>query len=315
MVKTAARRKAPAKTVKRRRMKQASNRGLDASATAYARLLADPCNAPLAHPVYPGGDAGFLFRAESFITLGAGATDTSGILHWTPGYINSTGTEMLFTATTGGSTAGTLAAFSSAPGKAFLTAQSKAARCIAACVKVTFPGSESARGGRLHYGQTNAGLIDSGNSVTPDAVALSLQHFNRVPPQTTELIWKPNIADTEMNDPSEAASPLLRDRKAALTIAWAGLPVATGLTFHFTAVYEWTPLPGSGVGHNSLGKNRTRNSLDDVLDTLIGSGFGFVRHAAGMVGGAFANGVVNTVSTMFGSMPAQSRTRRSVTFY
>lgn len=285
---------------------KAAKNALDQNAQSYARLMFDPCNAPLVHPVYPGGDSGFLFRAESFATFANEATSTSGYVHWAPGYVNGSSTELLVNASTAGNVATANTALGSAgPGKAFLSANAKGVRCVAACIKVTYPGAESTRAGRLHYGLTNAGMIDVANSIAPDSVAQTLQHYTRTPPETVELVWKPNVADTEFNDPSEVANAQIRDRKASLTVAWAGIPVATGMTFHFTAIYEWTPATGLGVGHNSLGKNLSRNSLDDVVDFLVRTGFSFVRQGAAH--GAAT--LVNSIATHYGLMSAGPRAR------
>lgn len=288
----------------------APGKTLDSGAMDYARLLADPCNAPLVHPVYAGGDAGFLFRAESFVTFGTLAGETAGVVHWTPGYVNASGTQLLALGSAAGGTAGTAASFgSSSPGNAFLTSNARGVRCVAACLKVTFPGSESARAGRVHYGHTQAGLLDLSDSVTPDNIAQTLQHYSRTPTDTIELIWKPGAADTEFNDPGSSAHGQLRDRKGSITVAFAGLPAAVGLTFHLTAVYEWTPAPGLGVAHNALGKNRSRNTLDDVVDSLIAGGFTFARQAGGAMLNGAAAATVGLMQRTFGLMPAQGRVR------
>lgn len=285
---------------------------LDAQAAAYARLLADPCNAPIVHPIYPGGDAGYLFRAESFGTFGQGAGITSGVVHWTPGYVNASDTQLLTMAAATSGTGVTLAVAAPntlTPGKAFLTANARGCRCVAACLKVTYSGAESNRSGRVHYGLTTAGLADLGQGVTADEVAQTLQHFTRTPAESFEIIWKPSVGDTEFNDPSEAASAVIRDRKSAITVAFAGLPANVGLTFHFTAVYEWTPAAGQGIGHNALGKARSRNSLDDVIDVLVQGGFTFVRHAGGMAGAVLGNAITSGISRTFGIIPARQMTR------
>lgn len=294
------------------RKKQRPRAVLDTAAMAYAKLLADPCNAAVVHPIYPGGDCGFLFRAESFITLGTGATDTAGVVHWAPGYVNSSSTQLLAALATGGGasvTMGTLAP-SASPGTAFLTSNAKGARCIAACMKVTYPGAEQSRSGRVHYGLTSAGMLDSGTTATPDSVAQALQHYSRTPTDTFEVIWRPNIGDTEFNDPSESSGALIRDRKSAITVAFSGLPVGVGMTFHFTAIYEWTPGTGLGVGHNALGKAISNNTLDQVLDALISGGFQFVKHAGTAAGHALSAAATAAVAGRFGVMPTSGNTRR-----
>lgn len=78
---------------------------LDKDAASYAALLADPINAPLVHPIYTGGDGGYLLRADSTFNVGAGVTDNSGYLHWTPGAIGPSGSDLVFAATASSGTA------------------------------------------------------------------------------------------------------------------------------------------------------------------------------------------------------------------
>lgn len=289
-------------------------KGLDQLGASYARLLVDPCGAPLVHPVYPGGDAGFLFRADSVLTLGAGTGETSGVFHWTPGYVNTNNTELVAAAGTSSAAALTAGTNTNAPGKSFLTAQAFGARCVAACVKVSFPGAESSRSGRVHYGHTTAGTIDNGDSITVDGVAPLLQHYTRTPPEILEVYWRPGIADTEFNDPNAAASAALRDRKSAMTVAWAGLPAAIGMTFHLTAIYEWTPKPTTGVSTNTSGKNPSANTMDEVIDYIQRMGFNWVRNAAGAAGHGMVGGAVSAISNYFGLMPAAPMNRQVIRF-
>jgi len=289
-------------------------RGLDSYAMAYAKLLSDPCAAPLVHPVYPGGDAGFLFRADSVLTFAGGATDTSGFVHWTPGYVNSSNSDLIVGAGALPSTALTAATQGSGPGKAFLGANAFGARCVAACLKISYPGAESTRAGRLHYGHTQGGTIDSGDSVTVDGIAPLLQHYTRTPPEIVEVVWRPGIADTEFNDPAAAASAPIKDRKSSITVAWAGVPGATGMTFHFTAIYEWTPKPTVGVSTNVSGKNPSANSMDQVLDALTRAGFTWVRNAAGAAGHGLVVGAYTAMSNAFGLMPARPMQRSLLRF-
>jgi len=285
-------------------------KSLDAAAAAYARLLSDPCNAPLCHPIYPGTESGFLFRAENFANIadpGAGATTTAGIWHWTPGYVNADSTELVFINSATASAAQTVVATTNSPGKSFLAANARGVRCIAACMRITFIGSESTRAGRLHVGHTTAGMIDVGQSVSVDQVAQTLQYFSRTPTDTVELIWKPNLSDVNFQDPSAGSSPVIRDQHSAITMAVAGLPTGTGMTIHMTAIYEWTPAVALGVGHNALGKARSVNTLDEVQDTLIERGFAYVRGAAFQAGMGLGSGVMAALGQTYGLMPANLR--------
>lgn len=285
-------------------MRGPTYRSLDIAAADYAGLLADPCGGKLVHPVYPGGDAGFLFRADSFVGVGIAAGDTAGIIHWTPGYVNNSATEVIGMSGPASTTSSSMLVVASAsPGRTFLINNAKGVRCVAACMKITFSGSESARAGRIHYGHTNAGILDSGVTATPDGTAQTLQHYTRTPPDTIELVWRPNISDTEFNDPTETASAVIRDRKSALTLVYANLPPAVGITLHFTAVYEWTPAVNLGVSHNAMGKAVSRNTLDDVLDALKARGFGFVRQAGQVAGAAMGQAALGSLYGLMGAAP------------
>lgn len=287
-------------------------RSLDAYARQYARLLTDPCGAPLVHPVYPGGESGFLIRVDSVASYGGAVTESCGLIHWTPSYVNVTQTELVGAASSGPASSLVLNVNSTAPGRAFLVANASAARCVAACMKVSYPGAESTRSGRIHYGHLQAGTIDVGDTnVSVDSIAPLLQHYSRTPADVVEIIWRPGNADMEFNDPNAASSPTLRDRKTSLTFAWAGIPVSTGFTVHYTAVYEWMPKNGQGVSTNTNGKNSSGNTIDQVCDAIQATGFNWVRNAASNVGSGlgtgFTAGVIGTVSRYFGAMPAMSR--------
>jgi len=289
---------------KPRRSRGVSASVLDTPAQEYARLLMDPCGARVVQPIYPGGDAGYLFRAESFLTVGVGAGDTAGVIHWAPGYINSSNSDFIGFSAVASTTASTMIGVVNSPGKAFLQANARGFRCVAACMKVTYPGAESSRAGRIHYGLTTAGFLDlTETSITVDGVAQALQHYSRTPPDTVEIIWRPQLADTEMADPSSTQNAQIRDRKAAITLAYAGLPAAVGLTMHLTAVYEWTPAQNMGVGFNALGKAVSRNSLDDVLDYIKNMGFSYVRQAAQSAGTGITAGTLAAVYGLMGARP------------
>ncbi len=281
-------------------------RSLDAPGTQYARLLMDPCNAPLVHPVYSGAGAGFLTRGDYIVTFGAGATEAAGFIHWTPGYVNSSNTHLIAGAGASGSTALTAVANgANSPLTSWLVANSFGCRCVAACAKIIYPGAEQTRSGRIHYGQTLGGLVDNNDSITVDNLAPTLTNFGRTPNEPIEILWKPEDADQEFNDPAAAASAPLKDRKSSVTIAWAGIPVSTGMTIQLTAVYEWTPKPGQGIGNNPTGKNTSANTLDHVVDAVQRTGFKWVRDSMAAFSRDMAGSILGAVAQQFGLMPAR----------
>lgn len=282
---------------------------LDANGRAYAALLSDPCNAPLVHPTYSGTEGGYLLRADQFYSTGFGATDTAGLQVFTPGLVDSGGSGVIGFGASSGSTAvaPNFLGASLLPAYTFLVNSASAVRCVAACMKVTFPGAESARAGRIHYGQTSSGIVTTA-AIAADNVAQALPNFSRVPADTIELIWKPNDADQLFMRPG---SSMLDDnaknnKSASLVFSWAGIPVSTGMTIHLTAVYEWQPKASQGISVPNLSKSPSQNTLDEVVNFLIAKGETFVRSTAHMAGRAAMAGVL---SAAYGLMDPRPRVR------
>lgn len=275
---------------------------LDANAAAYAKLIADPCKAPLTNPVYSGGEGGYLVRSDAWNSYGIGAGNTSGILHWTPGYMCATHQEHCYTAAAASGTAAVVATSGNVPGKDFLTATAGAIRCVAACIRVTFSGSESARSGRVHLGHTSGIHVIPGASVSADAVANSLPNFMRTPPTELELIWKPNDADQLFVNPNAAFDGNDRARRSALTMAFAELPAGVGLTVHMTAVYEWQPKNNQGISNPSQSRNKSNNTLDQVISYLEKNGETWLRSASQMGGSIGA--IAGMMGGTYGMIPA-----------
>lgn len=290
-------------------------KSLDSAGLAYAALLADPCNAPLVHPTYSGTEGGYLVRADTFITIGIAAAATSGYLQWTPGYLSDTNSGLIY-ADGPNAAAGQLSvapADISLPGLTFLKSNADAARCVAACMKVSFPGTEASRSGRVHYGQTTSSLMALGGTYAPDAVAQALPFFERTPADIIELIWKPNDADQLFMKPgiSSVNDSAKNNKCASLCVAFAGLPATVGLTFHFTAVYEWQPGYSVNLANPNLSKSPSNNSLDEVVNYLIGRGFGFVKSYAMSMGRSGLEAALGQVYGIMGANPSR-RSRQAL---
>nr|WRQ65078.1 hypothetical protein [Tolivirales sp.] len=287
--------------------------GLDASALAYAKLIADPCNAPLAHPTYSGTEGGYLVRCESFGTISTQPGAVAGAISWVPGAIGSEGVELSGFAAGDSTTPNLVAPFQPAvqtPGRDFLRGNASLYRCVAACLKVSFPGAESTRSGRIHYGQASGAFCKNGTSYSVNALAGGLSHYSRTPADEIEIIWKPNDADQLGRDPNLTTALQDYERRAAIVVAFAGLPATVGLTIRMTAIYEWQPMSGEGLSNPNLSKSPSRNSLDEVVNYLISQGFGFVKSAAMSMSGPMGNAILNGVTHAFGNMAAVPRSRR-----
>lgn len=279
---------------------------LDANARAYARLIIDPCRAPLAYPTYSGGEGGYLVRVESFITVGTGAGETCGMVHWVPGFKNTNNTDFLFISNSNPDAANVgMNAGMYGPGASFLLSNAASARCVAACMKAFYGGSESSRSGKVHIGNTNGGFINAvaGVSRTVNGVCGALQNYGRTPPEGVECIWKPASGDQLYINPAVSENVAVRDQKGAITCAWTGLPAAVGLTIHMTAVYEWQPTSaGIGVTNDTTSRNHSNATLDTVLNAIIGAGETFVRWNAM---GSPAMGILGAAYGLMGSYKNQ----------
>lgn len=237
---------------------------LDAPALAYARLLADPCGAPLTHPIYAGSEGGILVKAESVITLGTGASDNCLLAHWTPGAVGSNNTDLLIEAS--GSVNFAPPVSSQGPGNAFLKANATGARCIAACMQITYLGTELNRAGAYAVGRTQGSLIDPTTAVTVGAIEPTLEHFTRTPDSTIELRWVPANMDQSFTDPNVSTPTQERDRKSAITFVASGLTNGSGVRIRLVAIYEYQPKTGTGIATPSSARATSSYSLDDVLN-------------------------------------------------
>jgi hypothetical protein len=253
---------------------------LDASARAYANLLADPCNAPLVHPTYSGSDGAYVVRFNTVNTYGLVATSTSGILHWIPGAINATGglnNSLLYNESPSSATAATMTAVNNlyTPGGLFLQTNASNYRCIAACITVYWAGSELSRAGIVSTGNTDGALLTPGASVQPGQVFPVLTYTERVPDSKIELRWRPSSADQLFQSSSTTVTnPSTNDtsKNAALTLFYYGLPAGVGITVEMTAVYEYIPSIALGLAVSPNSRNTSNNTLDQVINALDSTG-------------------------------------------
>ncbi len=241
---------------------------LDAAARAYAQLIAHPCTAPLAHPIYSGSEGGILVRAESSFNMNGSTSATSGFVHWTPGALGPTNIELLYGESSGATSPATAATLGNAPGLSFVQSNASSVRVVAACMQVTYTGSELNRSGVWMLGRTQGGLIDNGVSFTPANIEQSLEHFSRVSDGTCELVWVPSDMDQAFGDPNVTTPQVEKDRKAALTLAYYNLPTATPVRVRLVAIYEYQPKTGQGIVTPSDSRARSAFSLDDVLNVV-----------------------------------------------
>jgi len=285
-------------TQQRRMAVQRPRQGLDAPAAAYLKLLMDPCASNLTHPIYGGGEGGYLIRSESFLTLGVAPTSTAGYLQWSPGLMGPNNTELCVAEAVSSATPAVASTLASAPGKTFLTATASTVRCVAACMRISYPGAELDRSGRLHFGGCSGSLIDAGQTLTVDQLAMTLEHYTRTPSGEIEVVWKPNAADQMFTDPNITNASVEKDRKSAVALAFAGLKAGVGLNIRFTAVYEWQPSVAQGVAVPNTSRAMSANSLDHVVNKAQELGFKFIRGMGQEMGGGMATGAMRLMSNL-----------------
>jgi hypothetical protein len=156
---------------------------------AFARMLSDPCNAPLVPGIF-GGIQGNLIRVKSRVAFdSAFSTTTAGYMVWFPDYQNITqagGTGSNFNMIQWGDSTGnvqpTLLNFGNVtpattttahsftdPANQFVSSSTCAdARTVAACIKVVYTGTTSNQSGAI-YPLMNLGITDfiGGNGTPP----------------------------------------------------------------------------------------------------------------------------------------------------
>lgn len=263
-----------------------AGRVLDGPARAYAMLLSDPCMAPLTHPLYAGGEGGILVKAESVFNLVGGGTDTKGLVHWTPGAIGTTNSELLTDSSNGTFTA---TANANTPGKTFLVANATGVRCVAACLQATYLGTELNRAGNYALGRTQGSLIDLGSAINFADLEPTLEHFTRTPDGTIELRWIPANMDQSFTDPNVATPAQEKDRKSAITFSASGLTAGSGIRFRLVAIYEYQPKTGTGIATPSSSRAKSSFSLDDVLN-VVETVTNVISKVNNVVGSAYMRG-------------------------
>lgn len=250
---------------------------LDAQAVAWARILNDPCSAPLAHPCYAGADGGILVRCESSLDIGTTATITSGAFFWTPGglgsvSVNATGIAQGVAIDSNTNLTQVNVPTSGQPGYTYLSQNSTNFRAVAACMQITYLGSEANRSGMVNYGVVNGSTYNSGDITTSDALTTVLERFERTPVNTIEMKWRPSAFDQTFKDTTATLSAAELSKYGALGLTYSGLQAAAGLRVRMVAIYEFQPNKAIGIVSTSASRNTSTNSLDHVINFLDSSG-------------------------------------------
>lgn len=268
--------KAPAKRQPRRRMQVQSplSKSLDAQAMCWARLLADPCSAPLCHPVYAGGNGGILARFENSYNIGFGVGETAGIFSWAPGNCGQSSAAASGIVVGTGANSSTALTLANAvpttvqPGYQFLIDNSSGFRCVSACMQIFYLGTESNRSGVVSYGNLLGGVFNFGNVVSADAASNVFEHFERTPLNHLEVKFRPSSYDQTWTDATQNRTLDSTTKYGAMGFSFAGVQAAAGFRVRLVAVYEYIPVFGTGQTANVFSRNTSGNTMDDVINYL-----------------------------------------------
>lgn len=251
--------------------------GLDKAAVEWMRLLDDPCSGKLVYPCYPNGSGGsVLVRVEADSILWNGATDTCGFGLWVPGagmnFVNSV-------SLVNDGTVAEYARFDAVTaGYSFLTGQGASYRPVAACLQLSYPGSELTRAGVASFGVIDATseignlpLANGGRGTTfpANAARVACQHVQRMPQDVMEIKWFPGEEDMR----TKSCDVLATDTNWAQRVAGcngirytaSGFPINTGIRVRTVCIYECTLDTANAGVVNSLRPSVSLSTPNSIL--------------------------------------------------
>lgn len=240
--------------------------GLDAPGAAWARLIADPCNAPLVSPCYPSNGTGQFVRLRRIIPLPAAPENNSIQLAFAPGQ-NALWKGETRPEAPDGTTSAAEGAFSG------LADNYDSFRCVAACLKVTYVGTESGRAGTIGLSNSPNPLFNPSETTVSNGFMSQMTQINRVGEVKHEVKWIPSIKDQEFQTTNGSVPNLgstltciVADLKRYLTSGSPGY-VTEGVQFELVGIYEVVPKRNSGMMVASV-PNQSRNTVADVMRAL-----------------------------------------------
>lgn len=248
---------------------------LDRGAREWLQLLSDPCNAPMVPACYPGPSSATFVRTRDFINPGGSVVDA--LVQFTPGQMNNgLGTYALsyYSVNSSGSAPANLYGATVGP----LGPTWSRVRCVAACLKLRYTGTELNRSGVvcstlaenvLIKGAPPAGVATTTMPSVINATQ-SWPYAKRMGEEEHEIRWFPSPMDGAYS--SIASSPEIGSFGAignSIYMAFYGCPPGT-MVFELTSVWEVVPAmqTGTQTGGNVLLNERapaSSNTLNQVM--------------------------------------------------
>lgn len=195
---------------------------------AYARLLADPCNAPFRMGMTGNGSGTNVQRFVSDFLAQSGATGTATTLCVIP----TSGAIYHGFSSAGGANITFISGFTF-PGSAKIGSASKW-RVLSCCVEVMWTGSELNRQGHVAMGNVPLGAGGSPpTGLTPDELRGAMPYIAKLPDSAIGIKWRPNELDLAWRPSSGTGN------ETAIYLQVAGHPVNNDLRVRVTSVIEW----------------------------------------------------------------------------
>lgn len=270
----------------------AARAALDAHATAWTRLLKDPCGAPLVPSCYTGIGTGLYLRCRRSFSIGS--TDTAGVFCAQLG----TNTVYSFGTSTGAviTMSGGIQCFIDT-GNPALTDRSEF-RCIGGCMRVRYIGAESSRAGTI-------GLLTGPPVLFPlEAAGINVPTFNSNLPVVMrtgevmhEVLFSPLARDEQFQSAPGSGPATFSQDKCTFTMSYLGVPGGS-LTIEVTGIYEYEGGISTGLLKNAVPApsvntmNRVLLLLGPTLDWAYGmNSTPVIKAVAGAAGAMYKSGV------------------------
>jgi hypothetical protein len=254
---------------------------LDKWGQDHLALLSDPCGAPLVPGVYPGVSGSQYIRTRTNVNPGPSVTD--GVLYFCPSGASIAGYEYFYASVNSPGTspstiyAGVLGGLTSGAGFVRF-------RCLAACVKLRYTGSNLNRGGTVSRTivEDNPLLLGTAGgaaSTVPSVPSLTSSWptvNNMADGSNFEVRWLPGQADTMWIENVQSAEnpggvPYAVPFGNSVALAFNGVP-AGSCYWEITAVLEVIPA-SEGAGAQTgvvatVSAPRSVNTVNDILRAI-----------------------------------------------
>lgn len=240
---------------------------IDAHARKWAKLLADPCRAGIVPACYDGPGSGNFVRVESDFIIGNEPTAVGSAILFTPGVLsNGSGTSSVFApsavVTTDTGTITWTANTANQPGYG-MAPSFAAVRTVAACLQVTYAGTEQQRAGFVSIGQTDLAAAGGYNTLAKLRTAADV--VVRMPNESIQYAFEPNNHSSSFMSTTVANTD--RESHPCIYVAASGMAGSTGVRVRMVVVYEWLPTAMNG-GTNALVPAPSESTYSSVLRWL-----------------------------------------------